>query len=83
VIYLSRVFIVPWQISIVLAAEIFVVMRWIAPAMFSSHALRALGSGLYLFAPAAALIILVYAAVSYLIIRPSAKSYSQEIDQTS
>src|ERR1017187_3444415 len=66
-VLLTRIFSVPWQISSVLAVEMLVVMRWIAPATFNTHALRAIGNELFIFAPAVALLFLVYAALSYLL----------------
>ena len=87
----------PWQISAVLAAIVFVVMRWIIPAQFNSPILAPLGHVLSGIAPAAAVIFLIVAAVSYFknetlkhaprdpidhVIEPADPSIAPEIDWT-
>jgi HJR/Mrr/RecB family endonuclease len=81
-VLLTRIFSVPWQISLVLAVEVPVVMRWIAPAAFNTHALRAIGNELFIFAPAIALLFLVYAAVSYFLNSALVKRFAHVDEQT-
>ncbi len=78
----ARIFVVPWQVVIVLAVEIFVVMRWIAPAIFNTHALFALGSKFHILAPAVLFIFLVYAVISYFLNRTLAHLPEQAGEQT-
>lgn len=55
----------PWQVSVVLAVLVYVLMAWIAPAQFTSPASAPLGHMLSVFAPIAAFILLIISGISY------------------
>ena len=82
VILLSGLFVVPWQIRIVRAAELFVVMRWVAPAVFNTHRLMALGSKFHILAPAVSLIFLIYTVISFFLNRALTHLPEQVGEQT-
>ena len=55
----------PWQANVALAAVVFVVMRWLIPALAHTPLLTAFGSMASGFAPIAALFFLLAAGVAY------------------
>lgn len=72
----------PWQISVVAAVVVFVVMRWIVPAQFNSPFSAPLAHAVSGLAPFGALILLIIAAASYFTNKTSNSSLSPPVDHT-
>lgn len=81
-VLMKRWFFVPWQISVVLSVEIFVMMRWIAPVLLNTPAMSAISYKLVNFAPVISAIFLIYAAVSYILSRFGSFAPVPEVDQS-
>jgi len=76
-VLISRLFVVPWQISVVMAIELFVVMRWITPSIFNTPRLVVLSNNIFSLATIVSCIFLIYAAVSYFLNRIVTKKREQ------
>jgi restriction system protein len=80
--FVSTLLFAPWQIYAVLAIEIFVVMRWIAPALFTSSVLAPISNNLFGYAPVVTVVFLIFAIVSFLLNRKSKNSIVQSGNST-
>jgi restriction system protein len=77
----STLLFAPWQIYAVLALEIFVVMRWLAPALFVAPVLLPIAHNLFGYAPVVALVFVIFALAAFLINDQSLISIAQSGSQ--
>jgi|GEM_PF-3498620 restriction system protein len=77
----TRLLLAPWQIYAVLAIEIFIVMRWIAPALYLAPVLAPIGRNLFGYAPVVAFVFVIFAVASFLLNDQSLISIDQSASE--